>query len=159
MESVIVEDVVKNAISKYGKERKRLIAILQQVQREMGYLPREAIESISKGLGLSMSEVYSVATFYHQFSLVRPGKHKIWVCMGTACHLRGNDENYRFLREILGLGPDEKTTKDGLFTLEKARCFGCCSLAPVIKIDDELYGGVDTRKLRRLIAKYKSERR
>ena len=159
MEGLIVGEVVRNAINKYGRERKRLIAILQQIQREVGYLPREAIESVSKDLGLPTSEVYSVATFYHQFSLEKPGKHKIWVCMGTACHLRGNDENYRFLREILGLGSGEKTTKDGLFTLEKARCFGCCSLAPVIKIDDELYGGVDTRKLRHLIAKYKSDGR
>ncbi|MHA1506299.1 MAG: NADH-quinone oxidoreductase subunit NuoE family protein [Candidatus Asgardarchaeia archaeon] len=159
MEGYRMDGVIDEAINRYGKDRKKLIAILQYIQKKIGYLPREAIEGVSNDLGLPISEVYSVATFYHQFVLEKPGKHKIWVCMGTACHLKGNDENYRFLKEMLGLGPDEKTTKDGLFTLEKARCFGCCSLAPVIKIDDDLYGEVDTRKLRLLIAKYKSGRR
>jgi len=138
------------------RRRSNLIPTLQEIQKTKNYLSREDLEAVSIKLGIPLSEVYGVATFYHQFELKPPGIFKISVCMGTACYLRGNTENYEMLKQLLKLKPGKKTTDDGVFTLEKTRCFGCCSLAPVIRINDDIYGAVDIKTLRRLIAKYRS---
>jgi len=146
----LVESLVK-------ANRGYIIGVLQGIQKAYGYLPRGELEAFSRASGIPLSRIYSVATFYHQFRLDPPGRVTIWVCMGTACHLRGNAENYEYLRNLLKIPPGGTTSRDGLFTVEKARCFGCCSLAPVVKIGDKLIGNADPKKLARIIAQMRKE--
>jgi len=140
--------------------RKDLIQVLQAVQEHYGYIPKESLRYISRNLGVSFSEVYGVATFYHQFRLDPPGKYVIQVCMGTGCHAKGNADNFDYLKLLLGLKTHQSVTEDRVFSLEAARCFGCCSLAPVIMITDstgehrKLYGHVDRKKLKKILAEY-----
>ena len=148
-----IEDVIR----KYDKSSENLIPLLQEIQKRLGYLPRWSLELVSDHLRIALSKIYGVATFYHQFSLAPPGLYTIQLCMGTACHIKGNADNYKFLMNLLNLNPDEKTTKDGLFTVTKVRCLGCCSLAPVMKVGDDIYGRVDFKSIRRIISKYKAE--
>lgn len=149
--------------AKYGRERRHLIRMLQEIQSTYGYLPQEALRVIANELRIPLTEVLTVATFYHQFRLEKPGEFIIMLCMGTACHLRGNAANYEFLRTYLGIKPGRSTTSDGVFSVEKARCFGCCSLAPVVMIVSrdgsyrKLYGGVTPAKLRRIIAEHRAK--
>ncbi len=149
--------------AKYGKERRYLIRMLQEIQSTYGYLPQEALRVIANELGIPLTEVLTVATFYHQFRLEEPGEFIIMLCTGTACHLKGNAANYEFLRTYLGIKPGKSTTDDGAFSVEKARCFGCCSLAPVVTVVSrdgsyrKLYGGVTPAKLRRIVAEHRAK--
>ncbi len=151
-----VLDVVKEAVRLRGRSPSSLIPVLQYVQGRLGYLPREALVAVSEELNVPLSKVYGVVTFYHQFSLTPPTPFTIYVCMGTACHLNGNAENYELLKELLKIRPGTNVSEDGLFRLEKVRCYGCCSLAPVIRVNNDLYGNVDARMIRRIVAKYRS---
>ena len=143
--------------------RKDLIQVLQAVQEKYGYLPKEGLRQIAVNLGVSFSEVYGVSTFYHQFRLTPPGMFVIQVCMGTGCHARGNADNFENLKLLLGLKNDQHLTKDRIFSLEAARCFGCCSLAPVIAVTDSktnesrLYGHVDQKAMKKILAEYKEK--
>jgi len=156
------EKFVEDVASRYRFQRRYLMRMLQEIQSRFGYLPRWALKKLSKLTGVPLAEVLNVATFYHQFKLEKPGYFRILVCMGTACHLRGNALNYEFLRRLLNIEEGKQTSPDGLFTVEKVRCFGCCSLAPVIMVvsrDDKyrrLYGYVDQQMLRRIIAEHRS---
>jgi len=137
-----------------------LIEALRRIQSKYGYLPPHAIKIAAKYVGVSYSQAYSVATFYHQYSLEPVGKYRILLCMGTACHLRGNDLNYEFLRTMLSIKKGKKTTEDGLFSVEVARCFGCCGLAPVVVIENpdgtrKIIGKANARVLRAVILKIK----
>ena len=116
--------------------------VLQEAQRIFGYLPLEVQKFIAKEIGIPVSEVYGVSTFYSQFNLTPKGKHKIAVCLGTACYVRGAQAVLDKLAEELNINVGD-TTPDGLFTLEATRCLGCCSLAPVMMIDDEVYAKLD----------------
>ncbi|RLE88930.1 MAG: NAD(P)H-dependent oxidoreductase subunit E [Thermoprotei archaeon] len=147
---------VREAIALKGDSPSALIPVLQHIQGRLGYLPREALIEVSRRLGVPLSRVYGVATFYHQFSLTPPAPFTIYVCMGTACHLRGNAENYELLRRLLKIKPGTNVSADGLFKLEKARCFGCCSLAPVIKVNEDLYGRVSAQEIRRIVSRYRA---
>ena len=152
-ESGIDKDLSRNleeAITRYPSSRDYLIPILQAVQDVAGYLPREGIYRISDHLGLPESKIYGVATFYNQFRLVAPGKHRILVCRGTACHVKGSMNLLDLLTSELGIQPDE-TTQDGLFSLEVVACLGACSIAPVITIDGEFFGRLDKKKLLSLL--------
>ena len=143
--------------------RNNLIKVLQAVQNKYGYLPETGLKAISHALKIPLSKVYGVATFYHQFKLEPPGRYIILVCKGTACHAKGNTDNYEFLRLLLGLDFNKHTTRDGMFSLEPARCFGCCSLAPVIMIMSSdgsykrLYGHVTPALLRKIIDEYRAK--
>ncbi len=153
---------VSSIVSSYRGERRYIMRILQEIQSHYGYLPRRALELVAELMNIPLTDVLSVATFYHQFRLEPPGLFILLVCMGTACHLRGNLTNYEFLRHYLDLKPGRSTTDDGLFSVEKARCFGCCSLAPVVMVLSrdgkykKLYGYVDPPKLRRIIAEHRA---
>ena len=146
-----------------GATRKDLIQVLQAVQEQFGYLPKESLKLIGSNLGVSFSEVYGVATFYHQFRLNAPGKYVIQVCMGTGCHAKGNAENYEYIKLLLGLKNGQSLTKDKVFSLEAARCFGCCSLAPVIVVSDstgkyrKVYGDVDQKTLKKILVEYREK--
>ncbi len=139
------------------------IRALQDAQNRYGYLSEETLRSISKNMNLPLSKIYGIATFYHQFRLKSVGIYVIYICKGTACHTVGKETVTQFLRHLLNLKADENTTDDGLFTLEYARCFGCCSLASVIMITDrfglssQIYGNLTPVKLTKIINEYKTE--
>ena len=129
-------------IASYPKDRSYLIQILQEVQAEYRYLPEEVLAHISDALGLSAATVYGVATFYAQFSLAPKGEYVVKCCDGTACHVRLSMPVYDAIRKRVGLVNGKFTTSDLKFTVETVSCLGACGLAPVITINDEVYGKV-----------------
>lgn len=144
-----------NAFIEEWKEKPgNLIMILHRVQEDYGYIPREAALELSRRLDVPLAKIYGVVTFYHFFKLNKPGKHKIAVCMGTACYLKGGEDLILEIERLLGL-PVNGTTEDGEFSLEAVRCIGCCGLAPVMTIDGEVFGKVTKDKLPEIIAKFK----
>lgn len=132
-----------------------LIPLLQSAQDSYGYIPEKAIHYISEVVGIPAAEIYGVITFYSQFRLKPLGKHVIRICEGTACHVNGAKNIVRVLQNELGIGVGE-TSEDGLFTLQSVACLGCCSLAPVIMIDNETYGSLTAEKTKKVIKRYKA---
>lgn len=130
-----------------------LMPVLQKAQGIYGYLPEEVQQIIADGLEISTSEVYGVATFYSQFSLTPKGEHKISVCLGTACYVKGSDKVLEKIEEILGIKSGE-CTPDGLFSIDSCRCVGACGLAPVVMIDDDVYGKLVPEDVEGMLAKY-----
>ena len=126
-------------IDSYGCQQCNLIAIMQEIQAEYKYLSEEALTLVAEKLGISTAKVYSVATFYENFSLEAKGKHIIKVCAGTACHVRKSQPIYDAIHDYLGLTGKKKTSADGMFTLETVACLGACGLAPVMTIDGEVH--------------------
>jgi NADH-quinone oxidoreductase subunit E len=127
-----------------------LISVLEEIQARYRYLPREAMILVSEKMGVPLSQVYSVATFYHAFSLAPRGHHKICVCTGTACHVRGAVQVLNRLETSLDVKPGG-TTRDHEFTLETVNCLGCCALGPVVVLDDEYEGQMTTGKVDKLL--------
>lgn len=150
----LIDDVLENHDNNSSSP---LIPVLQAVQKNQGYLSRDVLRKVSEKTSASLSRVYGVATFYHQFRLKGEGKHKIAVCRGTACHVAGATDVYNTLVRELGIKPPEDTSEDGLFTLQEVRCIGACSLAPVVKIDETVYGKVTPKKLGEILNQYRSE--
>lgn len=130
---------VSAIIEEYDCRQSNLIAIMQTIQAEQSYLSEEALVLIAEKLNISPAKVYSVATFYENFSLEAKGKHIIRVCAGTACHVRKSGPIYDAIYEYLGLAGKKKTSDDGMFTLETVACLGACGLAPVMTIDGEVH--------------------
>lgn len=126
-------------VQSHGCRTANLIAILQDIQAACSYLSEESLTVVAEMLGVSVSSVYSVATFYENFSLEPKGRHIIKVCAGTACHVRKSGPIYDAIHEYLGLNDKRKTSADGMFTLETVACLGACGLAPVMTIDGEVY--------------------
>ena len=126
-------------IEQYGCDQSNLIAIMQEIQGEFKYLSEEVLTQIAEKLGISTAKVYSVATFYENFSLEAKGRHIIKVCAGTACHVRKSGPIYDAIYEYLGLSGKRRTSDDGMFTLETVACLGACGLAPVMTIDGEVH--------------------
>ncbi len=153
-ESKIMEEI----LSEYHPEKSSLIPVLQAIQKQFGYLPREAMEAIAEYLEIPLSTVYGVSTFYAQFRLEPLGDHLIKVCHGTACHVRGADKINEVLENELGIKSGE-TTPDGTFTLERVACLGCCSLAPVIMVDDTAHGNLSREKVKKVLAGYRGDPR
>jgi NADH:ubiquinone oxidoreductase subunit E len=131
-----------------------LIPVLHEIQKLFGYLPEDALKIASLELGLSMTEIYGVATFYSQFSLEPKGEHIIKVCLGTACYVKGAQDILERLSSVLQVEVG-KTTEDGKFTLEAARCLGACGLAPVITVDEKVYGRLIPDDVIRIVEEYK----
>ena len=129
-----------------------IIPALQAVQEKLGYLPDVAMEEIGQVAGVSANTVYGVTSFYSQFRFIKPGEHMVKVCLGTACHVRGAMGIIDSLKREIGIDPGQTTT-DGKFTLEEVRCFGSCALAPVIVVDEEVYGNVTTTKAKEIVDK------
>ncbi|MCR4805932.1 MAG: NAD(P)H-dependent oxidoreductase subunit E [Clostridia bacterium] len=130
---------VTRIVESYDCEPANLIAIMQEIQTAFNYLSEEALVLVADMLEIPISRVYSVATFYENFSLEAKGEHIIKVCTGTACHVRKSEPIYNALREDLGLTGKKKTSADGKFTLETVACLGACGLAPVMTIDGEVH--------------------
>lgn len=141
-------------INKYPKEKRFTLSILQDIQREYSYIPREYMESIAEYLNIHLSDVYSLATFYKALSLKPKGKYTIKVCNGTACHIRDSKSILNELLEVLEIETGE-TTEDGLFSVEVVNCIGACALAPVILINDKYYGGMTKEKVKEVLNSYR----
>jgi NADH-quinone oxidoreductase subunit E/NADP-reducing hydrogenase subunit HndA len=131
-----------------------LIAVLHKVQELYGYVPQEMMDVVADKMQIPTAHIWGVATFYHYFNLKPIGKHTVSVCMGTACYVKGADKVLEALKKDLNV-PVGETTEDGLFTLQEARCLGACGIAPVIMIDDKIYGELDAKKTVDLINQYR----
>lgn len=145
---------VKKLVEQWKNKEGSLIMILHEIQDHHGYVPRELSLELSRMLGVPLARIYEVITFYNYFKLSPPGKHNISVCMGTACYLKGGQELLDELKKLLDVS-EGQSTKDGLFHLDVVRCLGCCGLAPVIKIDEKIYGKVKKENLSEILANYK----
>ena len=139
MSNIISMDRVEQIIDSYGCQKANLIAIMQDIQSEYKYLRADVLERIAEKLGISVAKVYSVATFYENFSLEAKGKYIIKVCDGTACHVRKSQPIFNAISEYLELEGKQKTSADGLFTLETVACLGACGLAPVVTVNDQVH--------------------
>ena len=139
MSNGISMERVEEIIDSYGCQRHHLIAIMQDIQAEYKYLSPEVLERIAQKLDIGVAKVYSVATFYENFSLEAKGKYIIKVCDGTACHVRKSQPIYNAIREYLELEDKQKTAADSLFPLETGACRGACGLAPVVTVNDQVH--------------------
>ncbi len=145
---------ITDILERYNNEESSLIAILQDIQEQFGYLPRESLLQISHETNVPISRILSVATFFKAFSLIPKGKHPIHVCMGTACHVRGAQLILEKLERELNIKSGE-TTSDMNFSIDEVRCVGCCGLAPVVMVGEEVYGKVTQTKVPGILKKYK----
>ena len=143
-------------LDKHEKNREELISLLQDVQGEFRYLPKEAMPEIAHFLGIKAVEVWGVATFYNQFRFVPLGKHPVKVCMGTACHLAGGKLILEALERELNIKVGE-TSEDGNFSMERVACIGCCMLAPVMIIGERIYPKMTPFKVEEALIPYKQE--
>jgi len=150
-------DRISEIIRSCGGQEQNLIAILQDIQAEFSYISEAAMIRISEEIGISTAKVYSVATFYENFSLEPKGKYIVKVCNGTACHVRKSEPIYHRLREYLGLQGKQKTSADGLFTLETVACLGACSLAPAMTVNDEVHAKMTPESAVQLLENLRSE--
>lgn len=148
---------VNEIIAQHGKELSALIPILQEVQEEYRYLPEEILTYIAMVMGISPATVYGVATFYAQFSLEAKGKYVVKICDGTACHVRGSDPVKDAVRKRVGLSQGKNTTDDLRFTVETVSCLGACGLAPVVMINDQIYGQMTADAINIIIDKILEE--
>ena len=145
-----------NAVIDANKhDKSRLMAVMQEAQGIYEYLPIEVQKMIADGMGVSLEKVYGVATFYAQFSLTPKGKYHISVCLGTACYVKGAGDLYDKLQEVLGIAGDE-CTADRSFSLSACRCIGACGLAPVLTVNEEVYGRITKDDVPGIIAKYQA---
>jgi len=142
---------VNEIIDDFGNNPVRLIAILQAVQDEYRYLPEPVLSYIATRLSIPRARVFGVATFYAHFSLQPKGKYIVRICDGTACHVNRSQSLLDLIEKRFKLGGKKSTTDDMLFTLEKVSCLGACGLAPVVVINDRVYGQVDTDKLGQIL--------
>ena len=146
-------EIVKRILIKYDHDSANLIAILQDIQRELDWLPEDVLRAIAQRLGIPLTRIFAIASFYKAMSLKPKGRHKVNVCTGTACHVRGATAIMDELKTELGLEPGE-TTVDNRFTLETVRCVGCCGLAPVIMIDEDFHGRLERGEATKALKQY-----
>ena len=135
-------------------DKSRLMAVMQEAQDIYGYLPLEVQNMIAEGMEVPLEKVYGVATFYAQFALSPKGEYHISVCLGTACYVKGAGDIYDKLQEVLGIGGDE-CTEDRRFSLTACRCIGACGLAPVLTVNEEVYGRLGVEDVDGIVAKYR----
>lgn len=147
---------LQKIIEKYKDTKGALIPVLHEAQEVYGYLPLEVQKKISEGLSISLAEVYGVVTFYTQFSLKPKGKYKISVCLGTACYVKGSGQILDKMKEKLGIEVGD-CTEDGKFSLDACRCIGACGLAPVLTINDEVYGRLTADDVEGILKNYEDK--
>ena len=153
----LIEDYsrkVDSIIDSYVDKKELLISLLQDIQAEFNYLPRDVLVKVSQKLDIPLSQIFSVATFFRAFSLKPRGRHLVTVCLGTACHVRGAQRMADKLERDYSLKPGD-TTEDSKFTLETVNCLGCCALGPVVVVDGNYESQVNPDKLDRILRKYK----
>ena len=140
-------------IAKYKHDKSQLMTVMQEAQGIYEYLPLEVQKMIAEGMDVPLEKVYGVSTFYAQFSLSPKGSYNISVCLGTACYVKGSGDIYNKLQEVLGIGGDE-CTADRKFSLAASRCIGACGLAPVLTVNEDVYGRLTTDDVAGIVAKY-----
>ena len=150
------EAALKETIARYIDDPGAVMPVLQEAQDIYGYLPYEVQKMVAEGLGVPLEEVYGVATFYSQFALSPKGKYNISVCLGTACYVKGSGDILDRLSDILGIEAEE-CTPDGKFSLTACRCIGACGLAPVIMVNEDVYGRLTVEDVQGIIDKYKDD--
>lgn len=146
-------DLIDSIIERHNCDGGSLIPILQDVQAEYNYLPRDVLTKIADKLGIPLSDIYGVATFFKSFSLEPRGDHLLTVCIGTACHVRGARRVLAEIERRLGVAPGE-TSEDGKFTLETVNCLGCCAIGPTVVMDGKYHGEMSARKVTPLLREY-----
>ncbi|MBN2467990.1 MAG: NADH-quinone oxidoreductase subunit NuoE [Deltaproteobacteria bacterium] len=149
-----MDEKVEKIIEQHQGKPGTVISVLESVQENYGYLPQQILEQVAQALGVPLAQLFSMATFYSAFSLKPRGKHTIYACLGTACHVRGGARVLKGVSQQIGVKPGD-TTDDRQFTLETVRCIGCCSLAPVVKVNEDVYGYTTTDKMRGILDNYK----
>ena len=147
------EEQLMAVIAEHKSQDGAVIPVLHKAQEIYGYLPIEVQEMISEGLDVPLAEIYGIVTFYTQFSLNPKGKYHIGVCLGTACYVKGSGDILEKIKEILGIEVGE-CTPDGLFSIEATRCIGACGLAPVLTVNDDVYGRLVVDDVPGILAKY-----
>lgn len=140
-------------INRYKGKEEFLILILQDIQSEYKYLPKDVLSYVAEKLGVPLTQIYSIATFYKAFSLEPWGKHLVKICLGTACHVRGGQRILDTTERVLGVRAGE-TTPDRKFTLQRVNCLGCCALGPVMVVDDEYHGGLRSAEVEKILSNY-----
>ena len=155
VEEVAVDiDALKRIIEEeYNNDPENVIMILQAIQRHYNYLPRPALEYLSEKIGIPLSKIYGVATFYSTFSLEPRGRNIVSICLGTACHVRGGERIRERIENVLNIS-DGETTGDKRFTLESVRCVGCCSLGPVVKINEDVHARMVSDQVNKILNQY-----
>ena len=146
----------KEIIKRHSRDKSALIAVLQDIQEEYKYLPKDALKLVGEELNIPASRIYEVATFYNTFSLNPRGRYLVEVCAGTACHVQGASRLMDRLQRDLEIKCGQ-TTKDNMFTLEEVRCLGCCSLAPVVRIGGNIHPYLTQDEIPRILRNYKKQ--
>ncbi|MHA1338546.1 MAG: NADH-quinone oxidoreductase subunit NuoE family protein [Promethearchaeota archaeon] len=152
----IEDKEIEKIIENHHKKNGNTLTLLQDIQEKYGYLPRYVLSYISKRLFIPLANIYAIATFYSQFKLYEKGKYVITCCDGTACHVKGSPLLQQYLISELKIKPGE-TTEDKLFSLEIVNCLGCCAIAPVCIINEDIYGSLNLKKMKRILNKLKKE--
>ena len=148
-----MEEKIRKILDGYEPDQRYALAMLQDMQHEFNYVPEEGIVLAAEYLGTSKAQLYSMATFYKALSLKPKGEHIIKICDGTACHLRQSTNLMEGIRRALGIGPGD-VTEDGLFSMELVNCIGSCALAPVMVVDEDIYGSVRAEQIPSILAQY-----
>jgi NADH-quinone oxidoreductase subunit E len=148
-----MDEKIEAILDKYERDRGLLVSMLQDIQKEHFYLPREALVQVAGALDIPLSQIYSVATFFKAFSLSPRGRHLVSVCLGTACHVRGAVRLVEDLERRLATARGE-TTPDQKFTLDTVRCVGACALGPVVTVDKDYFGEMQASRLDAMLAGY-----
>ncbi len=143
---------VMEILKRYSSDKDNLIPILQEIQKNVGYLSPDFVRLVSKHLKISASSVYGVATFYTMFKFAKPAKHNIKVCLGTSCHVKGGDRILETFERLLEVRCGE-SSRDLMFSLERVACLGSCALAPVVVIDDTIYGNMHVDRIKPILSK------
>ncbi|MBP6942195.1 MAG: NADH-quinone oxidoreductase subunit NuoE [Syntrophorhabdaceae bacterium] len=146
-------EAIEKIFKKHGRTSDELIPILQDVQKEFGFISPESVKKISRYLKVSENQIYGVSSFYAQFRFTEPGRHGIKVCLGTACHVRGGATLLEMLERGLGISCGQ-TTDDKRYDLERVACLGCCALSPVVQIDRDIYSRMTVNRLTELLKEY-----
>ena len=149
---------IETIIDRYERKESAILSILQDIQTKEKYLPRESLEYVGEKLHIPINKIYRIATFYRALSLMPRGKHEVCVCMGTACHVRGAQRVLDQLQLELGVQPGE-TTKDLGFTLETVNCLGVCAAGPVVAIDGQYFGKMNSTKVEGTLKKFHSDKK
>jgi NADH-quinone oxidoreductase subunit E len=148
--SSVSSQQIKSLIENRGSDVESLIIILQDIQKELGYIPEEAVDIVASELWISPTRIYGILTFYAQFRLFPPGKHSLKVCQGTACHVMGGERILRYLSDKLDVKAGE-TTSDKRFSFERVACVGCCGMAPVVLVDEKPHGNSTIKSVDSLV--------
>jgi NADH-quinone oxidoreductase subunit E len=156
MKEQAMQETVDRIIDQYGGEERQLLAVLQDIQGKFNYLPRPALEHVSRRMGVSLARISHTATFFSSFSLKERGKHICTVCLGTACHVRGAPRLVEELERVLEVKAGN-TTKDKQFTVETVNCVGACALGPLVIVDGEYHGNMSANQVDRMIRKIRKQ--